>query len=81
MYAGWLCWSGSEGIYINAAGNVYNATCRTDHLGNIHTEFTLPNGPIVCKKNYCACAADLNTSKAENAESAKYLRNYKNEQH
>ena len=34
----------------------------------------MPTEPVICPKTWCACAADLNTSKAKDAESAKYLR-------
>lgn len=78
QYKGWLCWSGIESLMIDADGNVFTATCRTKKLGNIYTEFTLPNEPIICTKNWCACAADLNTSKAIDLESAKLLRRVDN---
>jgi hypothetical protein len=74
MYEGWLCWSGQESLFINANGDVYNATCKQYKLGNIYTDFEIPTEPVICTKKWCACAADLNTSKALNDEVAKMLR-------
>lgn len=73
-YTDWLCWSGQESLFIRDNGDVYNATCRVKKLGNIYEDFDIPTEPIVCRKTWCACAADLNTSKAKDKESAKYLR-------
>lgn len=73
-YKGWLCWAGQESMMIDAKGDVYVATCRAKKLGNIYEDFEMPNEPVVCPKNWCACAADLNTSKAQDKEAAKYLR-------
>ena len=73
-YVDWLCWSGQESLFIRDNGDVFNATCRVKYLGNIYDDFDIPTEPIICKKQWCACAADLNTSKAKDVESAKYLR-------
>lgn len=74
FYKGWLCWSGQESLFIKANGDVYNASCRVAKLGNIYDDFDIPDEPIICAKTWCACAADLNTSKARDWEAAKYLR-------
>lgn len=74
QYTGWLCWSGQESLFIRANGDVFNATCRSTNLGNIYDDFDIPDEPVICDRNYCTCAADLNTSKAQDWESAKYLR-------
>lgn len=73
-YKGWLCWSGQESLHINANGDVYNATCGQHKLGNIYDDFEIPTEPLLCAKAWCICAADLNTSKALNADVAKMLR-------
>lgn len=73
-YEGWLCWSGQESLFIKSNGDVYNATCRQYKLGNIYTDFEIPEEPVVCTKKWCACAADLNTSKAKDKNSTKMLR-------
>ena len=74
QYQGWLCWSGQESIAIMANGDVYNAACRVKKLGNIYDGFEIPDEPVVCQKMFCVCASDLNTTKAKDQESAKYLR-------
>lgn len=73
-YKGWLCWAGQESMMIDAKGDVYVATCRSKKLGNIYEDFTIPDEPIVCTKTWCACAADLNTSKAKDKSAVEYLR-------
>ena len=73
-YQGWQCYAGLESLMIDAKGDVYVATCRGKKLGNIFDDFEMPTEPVICPKTWCACAADLNTSKAKDAESAKYLR-------
>lgn len=73
-YMDWLCWSGQESLHIKANGDVFNATCGSKKLGNIYTDFEIPAEPVICDRNHCTCAADLNTSKAKDWESAKYLR-------
>jgi hypothetical protein len=74
QYKGWLCWAGLESLMITAQGDVYTATCKAKRIGNIYEDFDLPDEPMVCPKDWCACAADLNTTKAKDNESARYLR-------
>lgn len=63
-FKGWYCMAGVETLNIHHNGDVYNATCRQGGVvGNINNGFTLTNKPIICKKLYCNCAADLNTTK------------------
>ena len=78
MYQGWLCWAGLESLFIDADGTVYNASCKVDILGNIHTGFELPDFPVECLKKWCACAADINTSKVAEQKYIKFLRVGKN---
>lgn len=73
-YRGWQCWAGIESLMIDSKGDVYVATCRAKKLGNIYEDFEMPSEPIICNKTWCTCAADLNTSKAQNTEASKYLR-------
>lgn len=75
-YLGWLCWAGRESLRIQSNGDVFVATCRAIKLGNIYESFTIPEEPIVCPLNWCACAADLNTTKVKSKEYIKNLRNY-----
>jgi organic radical activating enzyme len=62
-YIGWKCWSGVQTLMINSQDNVFNATCQAAKFGNIRTGFDIPAGPTICTKQWCLCAADLNTTK------------------
>lgn len=73
-YLGWMCWSGIQSLTINAAGDVYNASCGIYKLGNIHTGFDLPTKPLICTKKWCVCAADLNITKIKSEKYIKYVR-------
>lgn len=73
-YYGWMCWAGIESLCIASDGTVYNATCRVEKLGNIYSDFELPSFPVECDKKWCACAADLNTSKVKDMKYIKLLR-------
>ena len=60
----WKCMAGIETLMIDNDGSVYRATCKQGGvLGNIDTGFTLQQDPVVCMKQWCNCAADLNTTK------------------
>ena len=60
----WKCMAGIETLMIDNDGSVYRATCKQGGvLGNIETGFTLENDPVICAKQWCNCAADLNTTK------------------
>jgi len=63
-FKGWQCMAGLETLMIDNDGSVYRATCKQGGLlGNIETGFTLESDPITCAKQWCNCAADLNTTK------------------
>ena len=60
----WKCMAGIETLMIDNDGSVYRATCKQGGvLGNIETGFTLEDDPVICAKQWCNCAADLNTTK------------------
>lgn len=60
----WKCMAGIETLMIDNDGSVYRATCKQGGiLGNIDTGFTLQQDPVLCMKQWCNCAADLNTTK------------------
>ena len=60
----WKCMAGIETLMIDNDGSVYRATCKQGGvLGNIETGFTLQDDPVLCMKQWCNCAADLNTTK------------------
>lgn len=63
-FKGWQCMAGIETLMIDNDGSVYRATCKQGGvLGNIETGFELQEDPITCAKEWCNCAADLNTTK------------------
>ena len=60
----WKCMAGIETLMIDNDGSVYRATCKQGGvLGNIETGFKLEQDPVICAKQWCNCAADLNTTK------------------
>jgi len=63
-FVGWKCMAGIETLYIENDGNIFRATCKQGGpIGNISEDFKIPNNPIICAKQWCNCAADLNTTK------------------
>lgn len=64
-FKGWLCWAGVQNISIDNEGNVWRAICKVGgKLGTIYEGFSVPKEPIVCTKDSCTCAADIQLSKA-----------------
>jgi MoaA/NifB/PqqE/SkfB family radical SAM enzyme len=61
----WNCKAGIESLMINWDGEVHRATCRVGgSLGNIYNDsFEQPEDPIVCTREWCTCAADVNITK------------------
>tara|TARA_S200000501_G_scaffold194778_1_gene183472 strand:+ start:1373 stop:2359 length:987 start_codon:yes stop_codon:yes gene_type:complete len=60
----WKCMAGIETLMIDNDGSIYRATCKQGGLlGNIETGFELQDDPVLCMKQWCNCAADLNTTK------------------
>lgn len=63
-FKGWKCMAGIETLAIDNDGSIYRATCKQGGIiGNIKSGFKLSAEPITCKKQWCNCAADLNTTK------------------
>jgi MoaA/NifB/PqqE/SkfB family radical SAM enzyme len=64
-FKGWTCRAGIESLMINWDGEVHRATCRVGgSLGNIYTgNFQIPSDPVVCTREWCTCAADVNITK------------------
>ena len=67
-FKGWLCNAGLESLMINWDGDVHRATCRVGgSIGNIYNgTFEIPKDPIVCTREWCTCAADINLTKIKN---------------
>ena len=61
----WKCNAGLESLMINWDGEVHRATCRVGgSLGNIYDEsFEMPDESIICTREWCTCAADVNITK------------------
>lgn len=79
QYKGWSCWSGIHTIGIDCDGTIYNATCRDKTLGNIYRDdkINLLDKPHICGREWCVCAADLNTRKVKNKYYGKHVRDGK----
>jgi len=65
MFKGWQCRAGIESLMINWDGEVHRATCRVGgSLGNIYEgTFVRPDQHVICTRNWCTCAADVNITK------------------
>jgi sulfatase maturation enzyme AslB (radical SAM superfamily) len=74
QYLNWYCWAGVQSLRIEPNGDVWNATCRTKKLGNIYTKFSMLQAPEPCIRNWCSCAADLNTTKVKDQVYADLVR-------
>ena len=81
QYKGWKCWSGIYCISISPDGTLHNATCSDKKLGNVFNDdkIELPTEPYVCRRQWCACAADLSLRKIKDDEYEKHLRPIKDE--
>ena len=56
----WKCGAGVDSLYIDMDGGVWTASCRVGgKLGNVWTDFTVPDDWITCTRNVCSCGADL----------------------
>jgi MoaA/NifB/PqqE/SkfB family radical SAM enzyme len=67
-FKGWSCRAGVESLMINWDGEVHRATCRVGgSLGNIYNgTFERPIEPVICTRDWCTCAADVNITKWKN---------------
>lgn len=64
-FSGWECWAGIQNITIDNQGDVWRAICRQGgKLGNIHDGFEVPVDTVICAKEFCNCAADLQLTKS-----------------
>lgn len=67
QFKGWRCNIGLESLMINWDGDVHRATCRVGgSLGNIYQgTFKQPTESILCTRQWCTCAADINVTKTK----------------
>lgn len=63
FFKNWTCWAGVTSLKIQPDGQVYNAACRVQNLGNIYDGFSVNSSPVTCTKQACICAADLPITK------------------
>jgi len=76
---GWKCGAGTDSLYIDMDGKVWNASCRVGgSLGNIWEDFTTPPEWITCSKKLCTCGADLFIPKSKTIENNSLLRKTQN---
>jgi len=62
-HKGWSCWAGMHMLKIDMHGKIYRAECEQGgELGNIKS-FTMPDSPITCEKEICACLSDIYLAK------------------
>lgn len=65
-FKGWVCYAGLQNVTIDNEGNVWRAICRVGgKLGDIYQGFEMPSEPIICTKESCTCAADIQLSKSD----------------
>ncbi len=65
-FRNWECWAGIQNISIDSNGDVWRAICRQgEKLGSIYSDFDLATSTVICRKERCNCAADIQISKAD----------------
>lgn len=75
----WQCGAGQDSLYIDMDGGVWTASCRVGGpLGNVFTDFKVPDRWITCTKNVCSCGADLFIPKAKDAKFISLLKQSQN---
>lgn len=59
-WKGWLCHAGLESLRINGDGRVTRAVCSAGgDLGQIGGAVQLPDMPVTCDREVCACISDM----------------------
>lgn len=63
-FKGWRCWAGLKHFHIWHDGTVFRGNCRQGgSLGNIKTQFTIPDAPVICNTDVCFCAPEITVRK------------------
>ena len=71
----WKCAAGVDSLYVDMDGYVWTASCRVGgRLGNVFSDFRVPENWIDCKRNNCSCGADLFIPKVSKIEFKNLLR-------
>lgn len=73
-FEGWKCGAGVESLQINMDGDIYVGSCWVGgKLGNIFSDFKLPEDWIQCTRKACPCGADIFIPKVKSDENRSYL--------
>ena len=73
-FEGWKCGAGVESLQINMDGDIYVGSCWVGgKLGNIFSDFNLPEDWIQCTRKACPCGADIFIPKVKSEENKKFL--------
>ncbi len=65
-WQGMICSAGIESLRINGAGNITRAVCGSGgRIGRLGENFNLPNSPVRCQMQRCACVADILITKRQ----------------
>ena len=77
-FRNWYCGVGFNFLSVRQDGTVFGSVCRNGgKMGNIFTEFKLPDEPIRCPVSKCTCGADHYILKSKRKRDFKYLRKTK----
>lgn len=76
QYKGWRCWAGIQSVNITSDGTLTSASCNNEQFGNIYDdeEISLLKEPHLCKKDWCACAANINITKIKSDKYRRHTR-------
>ena len=63
QFKGWKCWAGIQSMRIGVDGIITVGKCEIPPLGNVFTEFEIPDRPSICRNDWCCSATNINTTK------------------
>ncbi len=63
QFKGWKCWAGIQSMRIGVDGTITVGKCEIPPLGNVFSNFKIPDGPSICKNDWCCSATNINTTK------------------
>ena len=65
QFKGWSCKLGSDNLYVKANGNIQGSACgiHGSVLGNLDSGYELKTNPVICTREFCGCAADIEIEK------------------
>lgn len=77
LFLNWSCRAGLDGIFVDARGDVLNATCRVNgKIGSIQQpeHIQWPMESVTCPFNTCGCASDVRLGKTSPTDPQKVKR-------